>query len=88
MNKKELAKCKAGTWLRIRWDDGIEAIGLLLQKIDRDDTGHILVKMYYPEPPKGVQPFTLHNNVVEVLGHVIEDSYQDMVYGCDGSIPF
>lgn len=77
MNKKELAKCKPGTWLLIHWNDSEPCVAMLLEKVDRDLVGEVSLKCFYPET-YDVNSHAVHTQVLEIKGHIDVDSYKDV----------
>lgn len=46
--KKEVLKCKPGTWLQVMWLDSPDSVVLLLERVDRNARGDVAMRCYTP----------------------------------------
>ena len=69
MNKAEVMKLQAGTWVETKWDDEPNAVGLLLDKPDRG-SGDISLHIWWPDLNTD-DYHAIHSQVVRSLGGLV-----------------
>jgi hypothetical protein len=75
MNKRDICKLKAGTFVELCWDDAPNNVGMLLDK-PRMEKGDISLHiMYSPDEPisellGNINYHAIHTQVVRTRGHI------------------
>lgn len=74
LTKREVARLTPGTLIQLKWMDGPDTVGLLLEKIDKSKRGEVSLHVF---DGKGSNHHPVHNQIVAVLGHIDSMTFDD-----------